>query len=116
MFARKHIVDGVVRITDIGTGPRAAALWPDDERIEVDRMPVGFGPFVPDPQNPRQAIPDPAEPARKAAAAKLEAAVAAETRLLVLERLADKGEPGAAAKLAEEVAKIEAAKIEAPKG
>ena len=70
------------------TGYREAA-YPDD--VALDAMPTDFGLLILDPQNPRRAIPDPAEPERRAAKARLEEAIAKETRALVLERLAAKG-------------------------
>lgn len=110
-LARLH-PDG--SITDIGTGPRGAALWPDEERIELDRMPEGFGPHRIDPQDPRRAIPDPAALANRAAEATLNKAIALESRARDLAALVAKGMPGAAAALvsveAEQAAVIDAAK------
>lgn len=54
MLAR--LKDGV--LTDLGTGPRGSAEWPDSERVEIDEVaphPPGAR-LVLDPKNPRRAI------------------------------------------------------------
>lgn len=75
-------------LTDLGTGPRGSAEWPDSERVEIDEVaPHSPGArLVLDPKNPRRAIVAPPTYAelRRAARAR---AIDLEIRRAAAERL-----------------------------